>query len=118
VKVFVDNNRESQLRDLPSRFTGSLTLTMEDDKVVEVMIVGVTLTGTLAEVKASEPSITFTLDATKTARTCTVAKHAQIAGHENGDRAFKLEDLKPGDVISVLMSADGQRALAITVDPK
>src|SRR5262249_15029105 len=86
VKVFVDNNRESQLRDLPPRFTGSLTLTMEDDKVVEVMIVGVALTGTLAEVRLSEPSITLTLDATKTARTCTVAKKAQIAGHENGDR--------------------------------
>src|SRR5262249_7006517 len=53
VKVTIDN-KEARLLDLPPRFTGSVTLALEAEKVVEVVVVGVTLEGTLTAVQASD----------------------------------------------------------------
>jgi RNA polymerase sigma factor (sigma-70 family) len=116
VKVFVDNNRERQLQDIPPHFTGSLTLTMEDQKVVEMMVVGVTVRDTLASVSPSEQTINLTGQEPSQSVTPILARGAVIKRAGKDGVPLSLAELQAGQNVTVLMSADGTRAVEIVVN--
>jgi RNA polymerase sigma factor (sigma-70 family) len=109
-KVFIDN-KPGKLADVPVNSTAAIVLARGEEKplaqVTELRITGPTFTGPISEVGASS----ITLAAEKNPRTARITADTKVT--VNG-KAAKAADLKAGDRVQLVLTADERSALAIT----
>ncbi len=114
VKVFVDG-KEAKLADVPKGGVAALVSVGTKDgvppEVTEVRVTGMSVPGIVKQVDATM----IALEGEKNPRTAAISAGTQVT--VNG-KAAKATDLKPGDKVMVVLSADEKTALAITSGAK
>lgn len=113
-KVFIDGEK-AQLADVPKNSSATLLLAERSkDKpliATEVRISGSSITALIKEVDATS----ITLASEKKPRTITLAARGEVI--IDGKKA-KLADLKPGDKVTVTLTADESAAMSIVAGSK